>query len=200
MKIKNRLLRNRINALSYKLVKRWLAFPPVPVDGKILFFRRDRNDFGFLSNFYPSPFVLDGFSWPHVEAFYQVQKSDNWLYREYVLKKNSPVWAKHAGDSHIGDCRIAKKSWFRKHPEDLKPNWDQIKIQEMQRAVREKFYQNNHLQRALLQTRDLTLIEDSEKDAFWGWGKAGEGENTLGKILMDVRKELVDLSRAGNSI
>jgi predicted NAD-dependent protein-ADP-ribosyltransferase YbiA (DUF1768 family) len=43
-------------------------------DATIIFAFRSRQ-WGWLSNFSPYPFVLDGVSWPTVEHFYQAQKS-----------------------------------------------------------------------------------------------------------------------------
>ncbi|HET8680011.1 MAG TPA: hypothetical protein VFM39_07795 [bacterium] len=33
-------------------------------DNRILYFRRDRETFEFLSHFYPAPTLLDGQTWP----------------------------------------------------------------------------------------------------------------------------------------
>jgi len=37
------------------------------------------------------------------------------------------------------------------------------------------------------------LIEDSEHEPYWGWGKDGAGENWLGQVLMEVRAEAQSL-------
>ena len=61
--------------------------PPAAItDGRILYFERDRAQFGFLSHFHPSPFNLDGEDWPTVEHFYQAQKSLNPAYRAAVRR------------------------------------------------------------------------------------------------------------------
>lgn len=76
-----------------------------------------------------------------------------------------------------------------------------------------KFTQNEHLKRELLSTGDAELVEvsdqfpitpltrrkeltlggrhqDSDKDAFWGVGPDGKGENQLGKALQRLRTKL----------
>jgi ribA/ribD-fused uncharacterized protein len=169
------------------MAKTWIAFPPLPEDKRVLFFLRDREAFQFLSNFYPSKMRVGNETWPTVEHYYQAQKSDNPDYVKYILKKGFPGWAKHAGDSRIENKAISKKSWFRKNPQDLLPDWDDKKLQVMREGVCAKFSQNKHLQNALLKTRGATLIEDSGKDFFWGWGSDRRGLNHLGKILMEVR-------------
>lgn len=91
-------------------------------------------------------------------------------------------WAKYVGDSRIGNSEIAKKSWFKKHPEDLRTDWDSVKIKVMQKALKAKFSQNENLRLALHATSSVELIEDSNKDNFWGCGKDGKGTNNLGKL------------------
>ena len=39
----------------------------------------------------------------------------------------------------------------------------------------------------LKDTGDADLEEASPYDSFWGTGKKGDGENWLGKVLMEVR-------------
>ena len=43
----------------------------IPQDNCILFFKRDRQTFLFLSNFYPSTLVIDGLEWHCAEQYYQ---------------------------------------------------------------------------------------------------------------------------------
>ncbi|KAL4064045.1 hypothetical protein V8B97DRAFT_1876309 [Scleroderma yunnanense] len=45
----------------------------------------------------------------------------------------------------------------------------------------------------LLSTGDAELVEDSAKDAFWGVGPDGKGENQLGKALQRLRTKLRDM-------
>jgi len=190
MRLKSKRLRELFNLLSSFLFRRWIAFPAIPIDNRIQFFKRDRQDFGFLSNFYPCKLRIAGQSWPHVEAYYQAQKSENPEYHKEILKKKQPSWAKFVGDSRLGSSRLSKKSWFRKHPEDLRDDWDLIKVEVMQIALYTKFSQNYNLRLALLKTLPAELIEDSAKDSFWGWGEDGCGKNLLGVLLMQTREEM----------
>ena len=189
-KIRSRWLRQIANGVATSMGMSPLAVPPLPRDGRILFFSRDREEFPFLSNFYAASFELDGCTWPHVELYYQAQKSTNPDYRNEIRKRESPRWAKFIGDSRIGDPQIAKRSWFRKHPEDLRDDWREIRIEVMRKALIAKFAQNSHLACFLLATHPARLVEDSEKDPFWGTGKNGEGANQLGKLLEEVRSNL----------
>lgn len=70
------------------------------------------------------------------------------------------------------------------------PNWEEIKVGIMEDICRHKLQQNEYVRLKLLQTSDLHLVEDSEKDAYWGWGPHQNGRNELGKIWMRLRQEL----------
>ena len=66
--------------------------------------------------------------------------------------------------------------------------------------MKSKFYQNTKLKEKLLATGNKTLAEASPKNNHWGIGcqmyskmatnKNGWGKNLMGKLLMEVRKEL----------
>jgi len=154
-------------------------------NNQILFYNRDRERYGFLSNFHPAPFELDGEVWPTVEHYYMAMKSEDPAYRQQIMAAPTPGKAKRLGDSKENP---AKQSLFRTGIA-LNPNWNTEKLKVMQRAVAAKFSQNPQLKQALLQTGNAELIEDSPTDSFWGIGN-GSGQNWLGKILMDVRHKI----------
>lgn len=190
MKISNTGFRKTINRISRLIGRGEFAFPPLPADGQIHFYKRDRPEFGFLSNFFVSPIVIDDVRWPHTEAYYQAQKSLNPEYHAEILRYEKPSWSKYVGDSRICHPQIAEKSWFLKHPEDLRKDWDDIKLEVMRTALKAKFSQSNDLRNRLIQTDDAQIIEDSDSDAFWGWGPDRSGRNCLGVLLMECRAEL----------
>ena len=72
----------------------------------------------------------------------------------------------------------------------LRPDWEDVKINEMRNIVRAKFSQNPELAEKLIQTGDAHLEEGNT----WGdrtWGTVnGSGQNLLGKILMEIRETL----------
>jgi len=70
-------------------------------------------------------------------------------------------------------------------------NWEDIKVGIMEDICWHKLTQNPYVQRKLLQTGDLPLVEDSPYDAYWGWGADHQGRNELGKIWMRLRERLV---------
>jgi hypothetical protein len=131
-----------------------------------------KGDFSFLSNFYEAPIWIDGKQYKSVEHAYQAFKfgptGDG---HELVRNCDSPSKAKKLGKS-------AK----------LPADWDNTKVDLMRRLVREKF-KNPILRAMLLATADAELIEENWwNDRFWGVCR-GQGQNWLGKILMEVREE-----------
>jgi ribA/ribD-fused uncharacterized protein len=137
---------------------------------RILFYSSTRNYFEF-SNFYSSPIDLDGHIWPTVEHYYQAQKSTDQLDQKKVREAPTPGKAK----------RLGRKIRIR-------PDWDEIKVDVMIRAVRAKFMQHADLRDLLLSTENATLHENSPHDMFWGI----HGKDMLGKVLMQIREEIRD--------
>jgi len=70
-------------------------------------------------------------------------------------------------------------------------NWEEIKVGIMEDIVRHKLKQNSYVLHKLLQTGKRLIVEDSPKDACWGWGKDRKGRNELGKIWMKLRNEII---------
>ena len=77
----------------------------------------------------------------------------------------------------------------------MRSDFIQIKDNYMLHGLRLKFEQHEDLQHFLIQTGTMTLIYDTERDEYWGYGIAGSGKNRLGALLMLVRKEFYELSR-----
>ena len=129
-----------------------------------------RDEYFFLSNFYPVEIKLDGIVYPNAETAFQAQKTlDVEERRKFSMLKN-PVQAKRLG-------RKVK----------LRDDWEEVKLDIMTEIVSQKFLQHPHLIEMLLQTGDEELVEGNKwGDRFWGVCK-GKGKNHLGKILMKIR-------------
>jgi N-glycosidase YbiA len=162
----------------------------LPEDGRILFYRRDREAFGFLSNFASSPMVLDGEDWPTVEHYYQAQKSRDGAYRAAIRATSTPGHAKRLGAYPDLPKKLCEHSWFRTTGRKVRADWPEIKLDVMRQAVRAKFTQNADLAERLRGTGTAEIVEDSRFDSFWGCGADEQGLNWLGRILMEVRMEL----------
>lgn len=124
-----------------------------------------RDEYFFLSNFYPVEIKLDGIVYPNAETAFQAQKTlDVEERRKFSMLKN-PVQAKRLG-------RKVK----------LRDDWEEVKLEIMTEIVSQKFLQHPHLIEMLLQTGDEELVEGNKWDVC-----KGKGENHLGKILMKIR-------------
>ena len=133
-----------------------------------------RNEYFFLSNFYTAPVIFDGIRYENNEAAFQAQKCIDVAERK-KFSNLDPSAAKKLG-------RKVK----------LRSDWEDVKVDLMRKIVFAKFTQNPNLTVDLLNTKDEELIEGNN----WGdriWGQVnGEGQNLLGKILMEVRSNLKD--------
>lgn len=126
----------------------------------------------FLSNFYDTPIVYEGIPYKNAEAAFQAQK------------------AKTAQGRMAYSSLSASAAKRQGRREDLRPDWEDVKITEMYRIVRAKFTQSETLAWRLLDTGDKPLVEGNTwNDVFWGVCR-GKGENWLGVILMAVRNIL----------
>lgn len=79
----------------------------------------------------------------------------------------------------------------------MRSDWESVKTDIMYRALKCKFSTYPNLASMLLSTVGSVLVEASPHDLFWGGGRDGEGLNYLGRLLMQLRSEL--LSGSDNS-
>lgn len=144
--------------------------------GMILFNGLEHSEHDqYFSNFAPSVIELDGIVYPTVEHAFQAHKSRLSNQREMIAKLGTPGQAKRAGRRAV----------------TLRSDWEEVKYGHMVRCLRLKFAQEP-FKTVLLDTGDKTIAEDASRwdDRIWGLGRSGNGENLLGKALMQVRSEL----------
>jgi ribA/ribD-fused uncharacterized protein len=142
----------------------------------------------FLSNFYPCIIEHKGIKYPSVEHYYvamkvtEIQMFDGIHYtagdfRELIAKVKLPSDVK----------KIGQRVKIRK-------DWDEKKLQFMEWGVREKFKDPKIAELMLLTGNDDIIEGNYWHDNFWGsciCQKCGNnGENHLGKILMNIRDEI----------
>ncbi len=60
----------------------------------------------------------------------------------------------------------------------------------MTRALYRIVNEHPAIKQALLDTEEQLLIETSLYGHYWGVGREQRGENTLGKIWMDIRQKI----------
>lgn len=136
----------------------------------------------FLSNFYTCLMEYDGIQYCNSEAAFQAQKCQN---RATRIKKYSTL-----------NPSLAKKEGRK---DKLPDNWD-IRTTEIMHDVLMAKFSDEKLKKMLLETGDALLVEGNNwHDNNWGdcscpKCKGIEGQNRLGKMLMQVRDELREAS------
>lgn len=135
-----------------------------------------KGEYRWLSNFWPARVELDdGLVYPSAEHAYVAMKTPDLAVRAKIAALRTGGDAKHFGKS----LRLPK-------------DWNDVKAGHMLSILRSKF-RDPSLAEKLLSTRGAKLVEGN----WWGdryWGVcSGEGLNTLGELLMQVRRELEEL-------
>lgn len=131
-----------------------------------------RGSYRWLSNFYPAYVEFEGERYPTVEHAFQAAKTLEPRLRRAVRDVATPGLAKKMGRAL-----------------QLRPDWEAVKLDVMLNLLRQKFAHIRLLD-LLLATGEAKLIEGNTwGDRFWGTVD-GEGENHLGRLLMQVRDEL----------
>lgn len=130
------------------------------------------GEYAFLSNFYEHPISNGVITFPTNEHYFQAMKTLEDDERLAIARAETPGKAKRMG-------RSVK----------LRPDWESIKLDVMETAVRIKFT-DPELAAKLIATGNEELVEGNWwNDTFWGVCN-GVGENHLGKILMKVRADI----------
>ena len=158
-------------------------------DKSYIFFWRQNERYGCFSNWYETPFIIDGVSYRWTEQFMMAEKARLFNDDEAdqkIMKAGSPNECKKLGRTVKNFDPVL---------------WDEKKFGIVCQGNLAKFQQNPELLAKLMETKDSILVEASPYDKIWGIGltakKAKEinpedwpGENLLGKALMKVREEL----------
>ncbi|TNV75277.1 hypothetical protein FGO68_gene17640 [Halteria grandinella] len=145
---------------------------------KILFYR-ERDPYGFMSNFYKAPIEMDGKIWPTTEHYFQAMKFPTLPdYQEAIRKEK--------------ECSKIKK--MGQNPDGFREDWSAVKDQVMKDCLLAKFRQHPQLREELLMTGESYLVEHTRNDTYWAdggdEGSGVKGKNMLGKLLGEVRTEL----------
>jgi ribA/ribD-fused uncharacterized protein len=144
--------------------------------------------YGWLGNMYASPIHYKGKIWKTSEALFQALRFDDEDIRELIRNEKSPMGAKMK----------AKSKELRKRR--IIDPLSEKDIENMRMVVRLKFDQNPVLKSRLKISGEEVIVKNigirnGENHFFWGMKNInGEwiGNNMMGKILMDLRKELIE--------
>ncbi|MEO3829484.1 NADAR family protein [Actinomadura sp. B10D3] len=144
---------------------------------------------GYLSQWWPSPFTVDGTTYATAEHYMMAGKAR--------LFGDEETAAAIIAASHP---RRAKDLGRRVRDFDEK-TWQDHRVAIVTKGSEAKFAQNEELRDYLLGTRDRILVEASPLDRVWGIGLAADdpraedvsswqGQNLLGFALMTARTAL----------
>lgn len=119
--------------------------------------------------------------WPTLEHAYQAEKFTSRSIIKEIFNAGSPFKAK----------KIAHEFSSKKRPE-----WDDLyKISTMKALMNAKANQHPEVLELLLATEGLDLVENSPTDSFWGRGPNWKGENMVGKLWTEIRRERIKMIR-----
>jgi len=131
-----------------------------------------QGEYRWLSNFWPCDIEYDGLAFTSTENAYQAAKFLD-IKHKIEIQKLSAAQAKR---------------YASKHKKEIRPDWDEIKLEIMEDISRLKYSITEFKDRLTL-TGSREIIEGNTwNDTYWGVCK-GKGENNLGKILMKIRAE-----------
>ncbi|WP_319802245.1 NADAR family protein [Methylobacterium sp. W2] len=145
-------------------------------------FRKTSEAYGGLSNMAPGfPIKINDISIRTSEALYQACRYPHMPeVQRTIISEASPMTAK------------MRSKPFRK---DSRRDWEEVKVPIMRWCLRKKLFCNwDKFSRLLISTDNKPIVEDSSKDSYWGAipinGNILEGENVLGRLLMEIREKI----------
>lgn len=139
-------------------------------------FKGFQDEYFFLSNFYPCKVEYEDMIYPSSEHAFAAAKTLDIRGRILIQECSTPGLAKRMGRNVT-----------------LRKDWDNIRVDIMKQILHNKFMDNKELRERLLLTGNLELIEYNYwGDTFWGVCN-GVGQNNLGKLLMALRQEILEL-------
>lgn len=154
-----------------------------------LFFHLPDEPNGYLSNWYPAYFNLDGTTYSSTEQYIMYQKCilfDDMASAVAVLETHDPAEQQAIGQNASGFVGTV---------------WNGMKQIIAFRGLMAKFLQNENLKNQLLSTGNAYLVECAYKDTIWACGirihetdrhdmSKWRGQNLLGFTLMEVREAI----------
>jgi len=146
-------------------------------------FRKTNEAFGGLSNMAAGfPIEVNGVAIRTSEALYQACRFPHRPdLQRLIFHQASPMAAKMVGKPHRSATR---------------PDWDGVRVDVMRWCLRVKLVQNwDRFRDLLLATDEKPIVEESRRDDYWGAKSKGQtlaGRNVLGRLLMELRREVRD--------
>ena len=153
------------------------------------FFHRPEEPHGYLSNWYTSPFDLDGMHFSSVE--------------QYIMYRKCMIFGDETSAKAVlaTEDTAAQQAIGRKAAGYIGSVWAGMRQMVVLRGLMAKFSQNEDLKQKLLDTGDAYFVECAGSDKIWACGirlnddkrfdaSNWTGDNILGFALMEVREML----------
>ena len=155
----------------------------------VICFHNPDEENGYLSNWYPSPFALDGVAFSSMEQYM--------MYRKAVCFGDDKVAAQILVTEDVAEIKTLGRL-VSGYDESL---WNGVRQIVVYEGLLAKFSQNSELGGQLKKTGNTVLAECAVKDRIWGIGRSmhdsdrldrakWQGQNLLGYALMMVREKL----------
>ena len=149
-------------------------------------FRKTNEAFGGLSNMAPGfPIEILGTKILTAEALYQACRFPGHpALQPDIIAQHSPMCAKDLS---------------RRYQYLTRPDWEDVRVKVMKWSLRAKLLCNwDKFGELLKSTGTKIIVEDSSRDLFWGAARKGltyTGVNALGRLLMELRGQYLELER-----
>lgn len=175
-----------------------ISFDHLLISGRqvdAVFFHLPQEPYGFLSNWYLSPFDLDGVHYSSMEQYIMYQKCV--LFVDQATAKKVLLTDDPSEQQKLGKLCTSYINGI----------WAGARQAIAMRGLLAKFSQNPDLKKQLLDTRDAYLVECARSDKIWACGvrlneperfdaSKWQGQNILGFALMVVR-EIIKKKQSG---
>jgi len=144
-------------------------------------FLKTKEAFGGLSNMAGGfPLCVNNINILTSEALYQVCRFPHLPdVQKIIIEQKSQMAAKMKSKPYRSNSRA---------------DWDNVRVKIMRWCLHVKLAQNYHFSgELLLSTDDMSIVEESRKDPFWGAKITDSGDffgiNILGRLLVELREE-----------
>lgn len=155
----------------------------------IIGFHNPDEEYGFLSNWTLSNFVVSGIEFSSLEQYMMYQKA--------VVFKDEEIASQILKTSDVAEIKRLGRA-VRNYDDHV---WNGVRQIVVYEGLTAKFSQNEDLKGLLKETGDAILTECAVKDRIWGIGLSTtdpdrldrskwQGQNLLGYALMAVRNKL----------
>lgn len=156
----------------------------------VICFHNPNEENGYLSNWYPSPFTIDGLTYSSVEQYM--------MYCKAMCFQDTEIAQHILGTEDVAVIKALGRS-VKGFDEN---HWNGVRQIVVYKGLCAKFEQNEDLKQKLLSTGEALFAECAVRDRIWGIGRSmndpdrfnrlkWQGQNLLGYALMMVRQKIL---------